>query len=79
MTLKPHACQARRYFVRKIETLQAVLTVWIDAYTRFGYAKHHYRQFREKGEVPFGLVDFLWSTQMTTPRLRICLSAPKAL
>ena len=47
-----------RCFARKLETLDAVLAIFIDAYNRFGEAKMKYRQRRKAGEIPFGVVDF---------------------
>ena len=55
----PILARRSRCFARKLETLHAVLAVFVDAYNRFGYAKHRYRKFRPKAELPFGLVDFL--------------------
>ena len=52
-----------RCFCRKLETLEAVLGVFIDAYNKFGEAKMKYRARRnlskESRELPFGVVDFL--------------------
>jgi IS1 family transposase len=48
-----------RCFARSIETLEAVLNVFAQAYNRFGQAKAHYRQKKPKGSLPFGLIDFL--------------------
>jgi hypothetical protein len=39
--------------------LQAVVTVFVDAYNKFGTAKSRWRASHPKGELPFGLVDFL--------------------
>lgn len=55
----PILARRSRCFARKIETLRAVLEVFVEAYNRFGRAKHHYRQFRQNGEIPFSVVDFL--------------------
>lgn len=55
----PVLARRSRCFARRLETLQAVVEVFVDAYNRFGKAKHRYRLTREKGELPFGLVDFL--------------------
>jgi ribosomal protein S14 len=41
-----------------LETLLAVVAVFVEAYNRFGLAKQHFRKHRPKGEVPFGLVKF---------------------
>jgi IS1 family transposase len=52
-----------RCFSRKLETLEAVLSVFIDAYNKFGEAKAKYIARRNLGkesrELPFGVVDFL--------------------
>ena len=48
-----------RCFARSLETLHAVVEVFVDAYNRFGLAKYKYRQFRQTGEIPFALVNFL--------------------
>ena len=50
-----------RCFPRKIETLQAVLEVFVDAYNKFGVAKMRFRQNRDPNarELPFSVLDFL--------------------
>ena len=48
-----------RCFPRKLDTLQAVVSVFVDAYNRFGCAKHNFRQHRSSGHVPFSVLDFL--------------------
>jgi len=55
----PILARRSRCFARKLETLRSVLEVFVDAYNRFGEAKYKYRQRRESGEFPFGVVDFL--------------------
>ncbi|MDR0406085.1 MAG: hypothetical protein LBH54_04715, partial [Clostridiales bacterium] len=55
----PILARRSRCFARKIETLWAVIDVFVEAYNRFGQAKCKYRLTRPNGEVPFGLVDFL--------------------
>ncbi|MCL1877764.1 MAG: hypothetical protein FWF80_02800 [Defluviitaleaceae bacterium] len=59
----PILARRSRCFARKIETLLAVVTVFVCAYNRFGLEKMQFRQKRnlEKRirELPFGLVDFL--------------------
>jgi hypothetical protein len=64
-----------RYFFRKLETLQAVLEVFIDAYNKFGEAKLKYRvptkhkdQNNTKGlhkyqDLPFSVLNFLQWTR----------------
>jgi len=50
-----------RCFPRKLETLQAVLRVFVDAYNAFGVAKMKFRQNRDPNarELPFSVLDFL--------------------
>ena len=55
----PILARRSRCFARTLETLRAVLEVFVDAYNRFGAAKFKYRQTGKPGEIPFGLVDFL--------------------
>ena len=55
----PLLARRSRCFARKLETLRAVLEVFVDAYNRFGIAKHKYRQSHSKGEIPFSMLDFL--------------------
>ena len=55
----PVLARRSRCFARKLETLRAVLEVFVDAYNRFGIAKYHFHQTRLSGEPPFSLVDFL--------------------
>jgi len=55
----PLLARRSRCFARKLETLQAVVAVFVDAYNRFGIAKHIYRQKHPSGEIPFAVVDFL--------------------
>ena len=55
----PVLARRSRCFARKIETLYAVVAVFIDAFNRFGLAKYKYRQRKKNGELPFSLVDFL--------------------
>ena len=55
----PILARSSRCFPRKLETLRAVMEVFVDAYNQFGTAKHKYRQRRPNGELPFAIVDFL--------------------
>ena len=50
-----------RCFPRKLETLQAVLRVFVDAYNAFGVAKMKFRQNRDPKarELPFSVLDFI--------------------
>jgi IS1 family transposase len=57
----PILARRSRCFPRKLETLQAVLRVFVDAYNAFGAAKMKFRQNRDPNsrELPFSLLDFL--------------------
>jgi len=55
----PILARRSRCFARSLETLRAVLEVFVEAYNKFGIAKHKYRQNRKTGGLPFSLVDFL--------------------
>ena len=55
----PVLARRSRCLSRKIETLYAVVAVFIDVYNRFGLAKYKYRQRKKNGELPFFVVDFL--------------------
>ena len=55
----PILARRSRCFPRSIETLRAVLEVFIDAYNLFGAAKYEYRLTHESKNTPFALVNFL--------------------
>ena len=59
----PVLARRSRCFCRTLETLKAVITVFVDAYNKFGEAKMKYRARRKLGrksrELPFGVVDFV--------------------
>ena len=55
----PILARCSRCFHRILETLKAVMSVFVDAYNRFGRAKFKFKISGRKGEFPFGLVDFL--------------------
>ena len=55
----PILARKSRCFPRSLETLRAVMEVFADAYNQFGIAKYKWRQVKPKGEIPFGVVDFL--------------------
>jgi len=55
----PILARRSRCFARKLETLQAVLAVFVEAYNRFGAAKLKYQMTRETSELPFSVLDFL--------------------
>ena len=55
----PIPARKSKCFTRKLDTLKTVLTMFIDAYNRFGKAKYLYRLKRKKGEVSFSVLDFI--------------------
>jgi IS1 family transposase len=57
----PVLARRSRCFCRKLETLQAVIDVFVDAYNRFGIAKMNFRRNRnpKSRELPFSVLDFL--------------------
>ena len=55
----PILARRSRCFARTLETLKAVMEVFVDAYNRFGIAKHKYRLLHPTGELPFAIHDFL--------------------
>jgi IS1 family transposase len=55
----PILARRSRCFARKLETLQAVLEVFVGAYNLFGLAKQKYRERRKTGELPFSIVNYL--------------------
>jgi len=57
----PILARRSRCFARKLETLQAVVQVFVEAYNRFGVAKMNYRHNRNTNsrELPFSVLDFL--------------------
>ena len=54
----PTLARRSRCFPRKLENLQAVLTVFVHAYNRFGRQKDRYRSRHPGTAVPFSLFDF---------------------
>jgi len=55
----PTLARRSRCFPRKLENLQAVLAVFVQAYNRFGVQKERYRSKYPGIAVPFSLFDFL--------------------
>jgi hypothetical protein len=55
----PILARRSRCFPRKLETLRAVLEVFVEAYNRFGTAKMKFRERYSTKEIPFSLLDFL--------------------
>jgi len=57
----PLLARRSRCFPRSLETLQAVIEVFVEAYNRFGVAKARFRRGRDpkSRELPFSVLDFL--------------------
>jgi len=57
----PVLVRRSRCFCRKLETLRAVIEVFVDAYNRFAIAKMNFRRNRnpQSRELPFFVLDFL--------------------
>ena len=55
----PTLARRRRCFPRKLENLQAVVSVFVGAYNKFGLAKARYRSRHAGISTPFSLFDFL--------------------
>ena len=49
-----------RCFCRTIETLEAVVSVFVDAYNKFGEAKMNFQRTRNTNsrELPFSMLDY---------------------
>ena len=55
----PILARRSRCFARTIETLFDVVSVFVDAYNRFGLEKAFFRKTRSHGDLPFSVLDFL--------------------
>ena len=55
----PVLARRSRCFARSLETLRAVIDVFIDAFNRFGRAKYKFLRLGKTAEPPFALIDFL--------------------
>ncbi|MDR0406117.1 MAG: IS1 family transposase, partial [Clostridiales bacterium] len=57
----PILARRSRCFPRSIETLYAVVAVFVEAYNKFGAAKMKFRRNRDPNsrELPFSVLDFL--------------------
>jgi len=57
----PLLARRSRCFPRKLETLKAVLEVFVEAYNKFGLAKMKFRQNRnpKSRELPFSVLDYV--------------------
>ena len=55
----PTLARRSRCFPRKLENLQAVVSVFVRAYNKFGLAKAEYRSHHVCTSAPFSLFDFL--------------------
>ena len=54
----PPLARCSRCFAPTLETLKAVIKVFVSTYNRFGQAKYRYRLHRSKGDLPFTLSIF---------------------
>jgi IS1 family transposase len=55
----PILARRSRCFPRKLETLRAVLEVFVEAYNQFGEAKARFMRGRTSRELPFSVLDYL--------------------
>lgn len=55
----PVLARRSRCFPRSLETLKAVVAIFVDAYNRFGVAKARFRKQYGNKELPFSIVDYL--------------------
>jgi len=55
----PILARRSRCFPRKLETLQAVVEVFAQAYNSFGQAKARFMKGRISREIPFSVLDYL--------------------
>jgi IS1 family transposase len=55
----PILARRSRCFARKLDTMRTVVSVFVDAYNRFGKAKAHFRKYRSSSELPFSVLDYL--------------------
>ena len=63
----PTLARRSRCFPRKLENLQAVLAVFVQAYNRFGRQKTLFRSLHHSSSVPFSLFRFLLILLLDTP------------
>jgi IS1 family transposase len=78
----PVLARRSRCFCRSLETLEAVLAVFVEAYNKFGAAKAKHRvptvrksmtsakHLHEFRDPPFSVVDFSLGARLATPRKR---------
>ena len=55
----PTLARRSRCFARSLETMRAVLDVFVDAYNAFGVAKQRFRARYGSKELPFSLLDYI--------------------
>jgi IS1 family transposase len=55
----PTLARRSRCFPRSLDTMRAVLAVFVDAYNAFGMAKQRFRERYGNKELPFSLIHFL--------------------
>ena len=54
----PILARRSRCFARRLDTLWAVVSVFVEAYNLFGTAKAAWRKNHSSGEIPFSVYDF---------------------
>jgi IS1 family transposase len=54
----PLLARRSRCFARSLETLKAVLAVFVEAYNKFGVAKQRFTERYGRRELPFSLLDY---------------------
>jgi len=55
----PTLARRSRCFGRSLETMRAVLEVFVDAYNAFGVEKQRFREHYGNKEMPFSLLDYI--------------------
>ena len=55
----PLLSRRSRCFARSLDTLKAVIHVFVSAYNKFGVAKANYRKNHSSRELPFSVLDYL--------------------
>ena len=72
----PILARRSRCFPRSLDTLRAVFEVFVEAYNKFGLAKMKFRQGHDpkSHELPFSVLDFLYSMQLGHSRRKKTLA-----
>jgi IS1 family transposase len=55
----PLFARRSRCFARSLETLKAVMEIFVDAYNAFGEAKQQFRRLYGNKELPFSLLNYI--------------------